>query len=170
MAAELDHVLRITQSAFGTDEEANLVRKLMNDPTAEPLLSLLAVKSGTPVGHILFSAVRLAGHEEGLSILAPLSVIPRAQSQGVGGALIHTGLKHLSQNGTSLVFVLGHPDYYSRFGFQPAGRLGLEAPYPIPNEHADAWMVQGLKPGALDGPSGRIECAKALDKREYWVE
>ena len=68
------------------------------------------------------------------------------------------------------MFVLGHPGYYPRFGFRPAGALGLAAPYPIPPQHADAWMVQELKAGTIGAVEGRVVCAKALDKREYWVE
>jgi len=170
--AELGRVLEINRLAFGSDIEAGLVRDLMEDPSAQPVLSLVAVQDNHAIGHILFSAVKLTGETSTppMSILAPLSVVPEKQSQGIGGALIRAGLEHLSQTETALVFVLGHPGYYPRLGFQPAGCLGFEAPYPIAEKHADAWMVQALKPGALDGPSGHVECAEALDKPEYWME
>ena len=67
-------------------------------------------------------------------ILAPLAVLPEAQSTGIGGQLIKEGLNQLKKSGVDLVFVLGHPDYYPRSGFTTAGVLGYEAPYPIPEE------------------------------------
>jgi putative acetyltransferase len=96
--------------------------------------------------------------------------VPDAQKQGIGGKLIRQGLELLSVSRVDLVFVLGHPEYYPRFGFTPAGRLGFEAPYPIPDKHANAWMVQALRPGVIDTASGKVICADALNKPEYWRE
>ena len=69
-----------------------------------------------------------------------------------------------------LVFVLGHSGYYPRFGFMPVVRLGLEAPFPIPDEDSDAWMVLGLRPGLLGRVEGRVACADALSRPEHWRE
>ena len=77
-----------------------------------------------------------------MAILAPLAVVPDAQGQGIGGALIEHGLSLLQRSGVGLVFVLGHPGYYPRHGFEPAGRLGFDAPFPI---------LDGER-GRLDGP------------------
>ena len=96
--------------------------------------------------------------------------MPDIQKQGIGGRLIERGLQLLSRSGVDLVFVLGHPEYYPRYGFKPAGHLGFEAPYPIPDEHADAWMVQALRPGVIGSVSGKVICADALNKLEYWRE
>ena len=113
LETDFDDVLLIERLAFGYDKEANLVRELLHDPSAKPLLSLLALK---------------------------------------------------------LVFVLGHPEYYPRFGFTPAGRLGFGAPYPIPDELAGAWMVQALRSGVIGIISGKVICADALNKPEHWRE
>jgi putative acetyltransferase len=171
-ASDLSDVLCVESEAFGRDEEARLVRELLADPSAKPVLSLLAYKHNRAVGHILFTRAQLADSEETLSsvILAPLAVVPGVQKQGIGGQLIHQGLKHLNEAGTDLVFVLGHPEYYPRYGFEPAGRLGFEAPYPIPDKHANAWMVQALRPGLIGSVSGRVLCADAMNKPEYWRE
>ena len=67
-----------------------------------------------------------------------------------------------------LVFVLGHPDYYPRSGFTPAGVHGLDAPYPILPEHAAAWMVQALRPGLLDSVTGTVRCSDVLNDPRYW--
>lgn len=172
---DLADVLRVEEQAFGEDEGpeiADLVRGLLNDPSARPLLSLVAVDDGRAVGHILFTRARVTGLRESVSaiILAPLAVVPDAQSQGVGGRLIQEGLRLLSESGSDLVFVLGHPGYYPRHGFRPAGVLGFEAPYPIPEEDAAAWMVQELRPGVIGRVSGKVQCADVLNRPEHWRE
>jgi putative acetyltransferase len=167
---DLDAILRINAAAFGQDEEANLVGELLDDDTAKPRVSLLAFDNDAPVGHILFTRVTLEGADVAAAILAPLAVLPTAQGKRVGGRLIRTGLELLAEAGTEMVFVLGHPGYYPRYGFQPAGVLGFDAPYPIPPEHAGAWMVQELVPGAIDRTAGKVRCADALDHPELWSE
>jgi len=171
-ASDLKDVLRINEQAFGQDDEARLVEAMLRDPSAEPRVSLMALDEDDPVGFILFSAARLDGPESPASaaILAPLAVVPEAQKQGIGGRLIRAGLDDLAEAGIGLVFVLGHPDYYPRHGFEPAGQYGLRAPYPIAPEHEGAWMVQALKPGLIGTLQGTVTCCKALDKPEYWQE
>ncbi|NER84453.1 MAG: N-acetyltransferase, partial [Leptolyngbya sp. SIO1D8] len=124
--SDLDDVLLIERAAFGSDEEAELVRGLLTDPSAKPLVSLLAFKDDQAVGHILFTAAHLMETQQkiAIAILAPLAIVPAFQKQGIGGQLIQTGLQLLSKAGVALVFVLGYPDYYSRHGFAPAHRFG----------------------------------------------
>lgn len=170
--SDLSDVIRVERSAFGQNDEAELVEALLCDPTAWPCLSLLARKDGRVVGHVLFTAGRLkeAPDAAAVALLAPLAVVPESQRQGVGGALIAQGLRHLRESGVDLVFVLGHPTYYPRHGFKPAGRLGFEAPFPIPEKDAGAWMVQALRPGVIGQVRGAFVCADALNKPEYWRE
>jgi putative acetyltransferase len=170
--SDLNDVLFVEKEAFGYDKEANLVKDLLGDPSARPLYSLLAFNNARAVGHILFTSARLKGTQNSasISLLAPLAVIPDFQKRGVGGKLIERGLRHLADVGIDLVFVLGHPDYYPRYGFEPAGVRGFEAPYPIPEEHANAWMVQELRPGVLGSVSGKVACAHMLNKPEHWRE
>ncbi|MEM8804967.1 MAG: N-acetyltransferase [Cyanobacteria bacterium P01_G01_bin.38] len=175
---DLDTVLSIERAAFGQDDEAELVKALLEDPSAQPTLSLLAFQADRAVGHILFTTAHLKSPQTttslqttvSIALLAPLAVVPDAQGQGIGGQLIKRGLQLLSQSGTALVFVLGHPDYYPRHGFQPAGQLGFEAPYPILAEQADAWMVQALCPNVIGTVSGKVVCADVLSQPEYWRE
>lgn len=171
-SSDLDDVLAVESAAFGSDNEAELVRDLTDDPSAKPLVSLLAFEEGRAVGHILFTSARLAhsASSPAISILAPLAVVPGAQRKGIGGKLIESGLSILSKSDVKLVFVLGHPEYYPKYGFNPAGCQGFEAPYPIPDEHADAWMVQALKPGVIGNVQGKVKCADALNKPELWRE
>ena len=169
---DLNDVLSIERLAFGYEKEAELVRELLHDPSAKPLLSLLALKKGRAVGHILFTSAHLSDSKDAASIviLAPLAIVPDSQKQGIGGKLIEHGLALLSKSGVDLVFVLGHPEYYPRYGFTPAGQIGFEAAYPIPDEHACAWMVQALRSGVMGTVSGKVICADALNKPEHWRE
>lgn len=169
---DLNDVMSIERLAFGYEKEAELVRELLHDPSAKPLLSLLALKKGRAVGHILFTSAHLSDSKDAASIviLAPLAIVPDFQKQGIGGKLIEHGLALLSKSGVDLVFVLGHPEYYPRYGFTPAGQIGFEAAYPIPDEHAGAWMVQALRSGVMGTVSGKVICADALNKPEHWRE
>ena len=170
--SDLNDVLSVEKEAFGYDKESNLVKDLLSDPSASPLYSLLAFNDDRAVGHVLFTSARLEDTQNGvsISILAPLAVIPDFQKRGVGGKLIERGLQHLADSGVDLVLVLGHPDYYPRYGFKPAGVQGFEAPYPIPEEHANAWMVQELHTGVIGSVSGKVRCADMLNKPEHWRE
>ncbi|PKQ37855.1 MAG: GNAT family N-acetyltransferase [Actinobacteria bacterium HGW-Actinobacteria-1] len=172
-AEDLSDVLEVENRAFAGDPDIEiLVRDLLGDPTAQPLVSLLAREAGRPIGHIMFTAVHINGSEREVraSILAPLAVVPERQRQGIGGRLIERGLGMLDASGVELVFVLGHPAYYPQFGFEPAGALGLAAPFPIPDDHADAWMVRTLRHGVLDGAHGTVVCAESMNKAQYWRE
>jgi putative acetyltransferase len=169
--SDLEAVLAVERDAFGSDVEANLVRALLADPSAQPSLSLLAFHEEQAVGHILFTKARIEPEAPlSVTLLAPLAVAPDAQKQGVGGELIRAGLQKLAQAGVDLAFVLGYPDYYSRHGFQPAARHGFAPTYPILKENEDAWMVHALRPEVFGPISGRILCANALDRPEYWRE
>jgi putative acetyltransferase len=168
---DLEDALVVEQAAFGSDKEAALVRDLVGDNSAGPTVSLLAFIDDQPVGHILFTRARLEPVAPlSLYILAPLAVIPEFQNQGIGGALVEKGIQILSEADVDLVFVLGHPAYYPRFGFKPAGVLGFAATYPIPDKNADAWMVQALKSEIIEQYSGTVICADTMHKPEYWRE
>jgi len=173
--ADRAEIFGVHESAFGKEqipEIVDLVSGLLGDKTAMPMFSLVAEIDGRVVGHILFSAVRFQSSRQCISaqILAPLAVSKEHQGEGVGGSLINEGLKHLAASGVELVFVLGHPDYYPKFGFRPAGVLGYEAPYAISTEHENAWMVQELKAGVIGSVQGRIQCAATLDHPRHWQE
>lgn len=165
----------LAMSAFGISEGpaiVQLIGDLSADVTAQPVLSLVAVANGRIVGHVLFSKVGLKppGLNISAAILAPLAVHPHFQSRGIGGQLVSEGLRQLSGSGIDLVFVLGHPGYYPRFGFSAAGIKGFQAPYPIPPKNAEAWMVLELRPGIIGNRSGQVICADALADPRYWRE
>lgn len=162
-------ILEVNRAAFKSDVEPRLVSNLLADPSAKPLLSLVASIDEEIIGHILFTKCSLIPDKAiSLYILAPVSVIPRHQGIGIGGALINRGLEILANQGVDLVFVLGHPSYYPRFGFKPAIPLGFTAPYPIAEEHLDAWMVKILSPQVVGDIEGKVICANTLNEPEYW--
>ena len=97
-------------------------------------------------------------------------MVPKFQRQGIGGALIKKGIEILAKSGIDLVFVVGHPQYYPRYGFTPASKLGFEPTYPIPKEVADAWMVQALHSGIIGSVSGKVICCDVMNKPEVWRE
>lgn len=173
--SDLEALGALHLQAFGEgegNEIAALVDDLLNDPTSHPILSLCALHHGETVGHVLYSSVIVEGSHPRTParILAPLGVIPHAQGQGVGGRLIRVGLDRLRGEGVGLVFVLGHPAYYPRSGFEPAGPLGLDAPYTLPREAQGAWRVRELIPGCLGTVRGRVRCGDALMQPQLWRE
>lgn len=168
-------ISQVVIAAFGEGqglEIANLITDLLNDPSAYPLLSLVATIDDCVVGHVLFTNTTIKQAQRAVSsaILAPLAVHPDHQNQGIGGQLIQAGLKQLQSAGIELVFVLGYPDYYAKYGFCPAGVKGFDAPHSIPPKHADAWMVQELRPGILGQVSGQVMCANVLNDPKHWQE
>ncbi|WFN35559.1 N-acetyltransferase [Methanogenium sp. S4BF] len=171
--SDLHDVIQVEKEAFGYEKEAILVSQLLEDESAEPTISLLAFKEDEAVGHILFTKAAIDGKDPSplIYLLAPLAIKPEHQKQGIGGMLINEGLKKLKDMGVEMVFVLGHENYYPKYGFiNDAGNMGFAAPYPIPEEQAGAWMVQFLGSKDVEGITGRVVCADALNKPEHWRE
>ena len=173
-ASDFHDIMRIEKQAFGQDEEANLVADLLNDESAKPILSLLAFDEEKPVGHILFTKTTLSDSliQPKMYLLAPLAVLPDYQGRNIGGKLIQKGLEILLKQGAHYVFVLGHENYYPKYGFIPdAKKHGFLTPFPIPGEHANAWMVLSLN--TFDSNLGEamiVKCADALNEEKYWQE
>lgn len=142
----------INESAFESPAEAELVDALRIE--ARPLLSLVAELDGSIAGHIMFSPVTLTGHTH-LCImgLAPMAVTPSLQNCGIGSALVRAGLESCRKLGARAVVVLGHPEYYPRFGFAPSVKFGIRCEYEAPEE---AFLIAELQSGFLSGASGTV--------------
>jgi putative acetyltransferase len=149
----------VNAQAFGRDNEARLIDLLRSSPAFIAELSLVAIDAAQVVGHILFSRIhiRTPGRDVPALALAPMAVLPERHHQGIGSALIRSGLDACRRLGHQIVIVVGHPRYYPRFGFLSASAKGLEAPYPDA-----AFMVQELTPGALTGVRGVVEYPAAF--------
>ncbi len=143
----------VNARAFETPAEANLVDALRARQAG--ILSLVAEQDGAVIGHIFFSPVTIRGpHGEFEAAgLAPMAVLPEFQKRGAGSALVRHALEELRQMGYSAVIVLGHPEFYPRFGFLPASRWGIRFTVEVPDA---AFMALELTPGVLQGVSGVV--------------
>ncbi len=148
-------IREVNALAFGREVEARLVENLRRLPDFILELSLVAVEGGRVVGHILFSPLVVETKDGSVPALAlgTLAVRPESQNQGIGSELVLDGLERCRSLGHRTVVVVGHANYYPRFGFSPARALGLEAPFPVPDE---AFLALELVPGALDGVAGMV--------------
>jgi putative acetyltransferase len=139
--ADYAAVSRVVAAAFGRPNEARLVERLRETPGYLPELSLVAEERGAITGHVMFTYVTLDDNERGVLCLAPVSVAPERQKDGIGGALIREGVARAGALGEPLVVLVGHPAYYPRFGFEPAQPLGLQPP---PGTHDAVFMALRL--------------------------
>ncbi len=152
---DFDAVTQVNENAFGRPDEAKLVAALREQ--AYPIVSLVAVRDERVVGHILFTPViaEEALVTPGLLMgLAPMAVRLGNQRAGIGSQLVRTGLEACTTLGCAAVVVLGHPEYYPRFGFVPASTFGLRSEYPVPDE---IFMAMELVPDALEACHGVIK-------------
>ena len=149
-----ESVRRVNELAFEQPIEADLVDALRAN--ARPYISLVAVVDEQVVGHIFFSPVSIES-ENGVFTamgLAPMAVLPEYQNKGIGSQLVREGLKACQRLGHNIVVVLGHANYYPRFGFTPATLKGLRSEYDVPDE---VFMVAELIEGALGGRRGLVK-------------
>ncbi|MGE0666790.1 MAG: GNAT family N-acetyltransferase [Sphingomonadales bacterium] len=155
-----DHagIRALNRLAFDGVFESRLIDRLRAEELV--LASLVALDGEDIAGHILFSrlGVTVDGWTVRAAALAPMSVMPERQRQGIGSALVRAGLEAVSSQGIEAVFVLGHPAYYPRFGFSPAVAAGLASPY-----NGDAFMALELAPDALRGGDGVVTYPDAFD-------
>ena len=142
---------QVNRLAFGREDESRLVVALRDGGHAR--LSLVAAIDGQIVGHILFSTLAIAT-ESGIVpalALAPMAVIPSQQRRRIGSTLVEEGLTACREAGDRIVIVLGHPDFYRRFGFSAKRAERLRSEY-----SGEAFMAAELVPGALDGIEGEV--------------
>jgi putative acetyltransferase len=144
-------VRAVNESAFESSLEADIVEAISKKDSRA--ISLVADAGGSILGHILFSPVLLVGLTElHLMGLGPMAVLPTHQRRGIGSALVREGLDRCKAMGCEAVVVLGHADYYPRFGFAPASRYGISCEYDVPDE---VFMLLELQPGSLRGIRGK---------------
>ena len=157
----IDSIIRSAFAAtdFGHQGEAELVR--MIDADGDTLVSLVAERDRAIVGHILFSRMDVEADGAALSAagLAPASVAPECQGQGIGEALIRAGLAALREQGIAISFVLGHESYYSRFGYSPDLAARFASPFAGPH-----FMAMMLDSGAAWPLGGRADYAPAFGR------
>ena len=157
--ADFDSVYEVVRSAFKTmdmasGDEQDLVNRLRKSPAFIPELSLVAELEGKIIGHIMFTKMKIGVHSA--LTLAPVAVLPEYQKQGIGAKLIVEGHRIARELGHNAIILVGHADYYPRFGYTPAGKKNIQAPFEVPEE---AFMVLELREGGLKGVSGMVEFA-----------
>jgi len=161
--ADYAKIFEVNRFAFGQENEARLVENIRCLPSFQSALSLVAIASDRLVGHILFSEIAIASLQGDVMALAlaPLAVLPEFQNRGIGSQLVREGLEQCQILGYKIVIVLGHPNFYTRFGFAPAINKGLRSPFPVSDE---VFMVLELVPGALTGVSGTVKYSSPFDR------
>jgi putative acetyltransferase len=137
----------LNRRAFGQDQESNIVDALRANGAA--LLSLVATVDDRVVGHIMYSPLSV-GDVNGAA-LGPMAVIPERQRQGIGSKLVEAGNRKLKDAGCPFIIVVGHADYYPRFGFTPASEHGIKCEWDVPN---DVFMLLFLDEAKMQGVSG----------------
>ncbi len=154
-------IAEVNRLAFGQENEARLVEAIRNAPGFDSRLSLVATRNDRVVGHILFSPIVIeSGRVSHPALaLAPMAVVPDFQRQGIGTELVNAGLEACRHSRHIIVVVLGHPEYYPRFGFERASAYGIRAPFDVPDE---ALMVLTFTTGGLDGSGGVVRYPDAF--------
>ncbi|PFQ00315.1 GNAT family N-acetyltransferase [Bacillus cereus] len=145
---------------FSDKKEHELVKRIRECDAFIPELSLVAVDEEI-VGHILLSKITI--EQDGTSVeslaLAPVSVARGHQKKGIGGKLIGAALEKVKELGYGSVAVLGHPEYYPKFGFEKASNWNIKAPFEVPDE---VFMVMELRENALQGVEGIVQYSSAF--------
>lgn len=151
VSEDVETISYVNEQAFGQENEAELVEKLGSRGVLT--VSLVAIEDNRVVGHIAFSPVKVESESSSFEAiaLAPMAVLPAYQGKGIGSQLVLAGLKECQLLGYDIVVVLGHCDYYPRFGFLPAKPEGINCEFELPDE---AWMVLELRQGAIAGRRG----------------
>ena len=125
--SNINDIHDVNEKAFGQSQEANIIDNIRKN--CDDVLSLVAIEKDKIVGHILFSPVIIEGEHgvvKGMG-LAPIAVLPEFQRQGVGSQLVNMGIGQLRERKCPFIIVLGHPEYYPRFGFESAARFGIKS-------------------------------------------
>ena len=149
-AADHEAISRVHRAAFPSPDEATLVQRLREQGNLT--ISLVAEDEDLITGHIAFSPVTINGNNGGLG-LAPVAVLPEHQRQGIGEQLIRAGIEKATELGVGYLVVLGHRDYYPRFGFKVASDWLLDNEY----DANEAFMVMELVPGGIPAQGGLVK-------------
>lgn len=136
------------RAAFPDEDLVPLVRELLT--LGDGVLSLGAFRGTQLLGHAVFTLCDVPPARANAALLGPLAVHPETQRQGLGRALVTSGLDHLAARAVAQVFVLGDPAYYQRLGFGQEAQV--TPPMPIPKDWAPAWQSQTLSGAGALGP------------------
>ncbi len=180
---DIEAIRKVNLEAFGRAAEADIVDRLRD--SCEDLLSLVAIHEGDVAGHILFSPAAIDGDVVGLTRirtrngdhpwlstaekdggvvgmgLGPVAVLPDLQRQGIGSLLVRAGIDALRKRSCPFIILLGHPEYYPRFGFERASLYGIRSQLEVPD---DAFMILVLDRPAMAKASGVARYRSEFDE------
>ena len=160
--AAIHEVVRLAFEAeeMSDHQEHFLIERLRQSEDFIAELSLVCEMDQRVVGHILFSRIKIVGEEETESLaLAPVAVLPEYQHRGIGSKLIEAGHIQALQLGFTSVIVVGHADYYPKFGYEKASKFGIRVPFEVPDENC---MAMELKKDALQHRAGVVHYPEAF--------
>jgi len=157
-----DGIFELNALAFGQEEEGHIVNKIREGENFLPELSLVLAHGDKIVGHLLFSKAKINSDQEYETlVLAPMAITPNFQRKGMGSLLLREGLRTAKKMGFQSIFVLGHPEYYPKFGFKKASTWKIKCPFEAPD---DAFMALELVEDALNNKKGIVEYDVAFQK------
>ncbi len=163
---EKDHkqIYEVNKLAFQQENESKLIEKIRKSENFIPELSIVAEIDNRIVGHILFSKIKIIGDSDYESLaLAPMAVIPEFQKRGIGSELIKKGIDKAKELGFDSIIVLGHKEYYPKFGFQRASKWNIKCPFEVPD---DVFMAIELTEKAFEGAAGTVEYPDEFNEAE----
>lgn len=156
---DVSAIREVNRQAFGQDQEANIVDALRANGAV--ISSLVAVHDGVVVAHIMYSPLIIGGVVG--AALGPMAVLPERQRQGIGTKLVEAGNRQLKRDGYACIAVVGHPNFYPRFGFRPASTLGITCEWDLPDEVFMILVLDAVKmSGVLGAAQYRLEFSTVL--------
>ena len=150
---DIEDIFMVNQEAFKQENEGKLINAIRKSDCFIPELSLVARDDKAIIGHLLLSKILVEKQGERIPILglAPMCVLPSYQNKGIGSQLVKESLRRSRNLDWKLIAVLGHPDFYSKFGFVPSHTKNIKSPFNVDNKY---FMVCELENGAADQMSG----------------
>lgn len=158
---DFDEIYRLNHEAFARSEEAELINELRENNGI--IISLVALLSNLIVGHILYTPCKINSHKNKLTgaALGPMAVLPGYQKKGIGRKMVEEGIEIISEAGYPFIAVLGYPEYYSKFGFTPAGKHGLQCQWDVED---NAFMILPLDSERTDEITGTVNYRPEFSK------
>lgn len=168
---DYEQVFNTVKEAFKTEPfsdftEQYLVDRLRKSDAFIPELSIIAEQNKEIIGHVLITKINIINKSKSFKslALAPVSVKPAYQNKGVGGQLILTAHAKAIELGYKSIVILGHEDYYPRFGYERASKFDIKLPFEAPDENC---MAIELVENGLEGVRGLVEYPKEFNESSY---
>ncbi|MFK8079072.1 MAG: GNAT family N-acetyltransferase [Granulosicoccus sp.] len=161
--SDCEAIERLYRLAFPDENLVPLVLDLLNAP--DIILSIVAPSSSEIAGHGVFTLCQVDGNDVRVSLLGPLAVSPDFQRQGIGSAIVHSGVSQLRQSGVDVILLLGDPSYYQRFGFEVEQQI--TPPFELPEEYSGAWQSYWLTDAG--NASGKLIVPEQWNRPSLWL-